>query len=320
MTQLPWSAISFERRLEEIGEATVEVPVESARLREVMCSIRPWEHELCLLRDGEAQWIGPVQPGTTHRRESATLQAADLFVWFEHRLLLRDLAFEDVAMRDIFTQLVEEALFFDPSPAINVVPQALGERGTRIITGAEAVVAADQLRELGRTGVDWALIGRDLYVSGVELGLDPLPTLVDAVVADVETTAPEAATQVVVLGDGGIEGFAGGIDPALGLLQLAISEDAIGDAPSARIGAQTRLDLLAEQVPTVALRLLPAAPVDFEGLVPGIRVPLGLTESVLCDLCDEWRLEAVGLEATPEGETVTLTLQPLGTKLLEAAG
>lgn len=317
VTQLPWSTISFERRLEDVGEATVEVPVSSERLREVLCDIRPWEHEVCLLRDGEAQWIGPVQSGTERRRESVTLQAADLFVWFEHRLLLRDLAFEQMAMRDIFTQIVAEALAFDASPGINVIPQAAGQPGTRIIEGSEATVAADVLRELGRTGVDWALIGRDLYVSGTELSLGPLARLVDPVVADVATTSLETATQVVVLGEERIEGFAGGIDPALGLLQVAISEDAIGDAPSARVGAQSRLDLLKDQVPRVTLRLLPTAPVDFRDLVPGVRVPLAIRERALCDLCDEWRLESVTLEVDAEREVVTLALQPVGTRLLE---
>jgi hypothetical protein len=329
---LPYTQLAWGRILDEMSEATVVVPTvggydcEGCR---ALRDVNEWEHELRVLRDGREVWVGPVVGSGPAEEGEATYEtlhlfARDLWAWFERRILRADRTFSNSDLADIFAAYANLALAEDNGMGINVVTQDTGILGTRSISAADPTRAADELRELARDGVDFTFLNRQLLVGNVEIPTDPVAILGDSHVAEVLILGAGLSTATRVYVRGGVDfeaagfdrtaplGVAGGVDARLGLLEILEDEPAILDAASARVAAETRLDLLRQPPRLVEARLLPEAPVDLARLAPGARVDVRLT--VGCQRVDEvMRLHELRVEATAEEtEAVRVRLQPLG--------
>ncbi|HZQ86300.1 MAG TPA: hypothetical protein VFA83_15740 [Acidimicrobiales bacterium] len=330
LTELPIVGGSMSRRLDDMSDARVTITGASvmgldagrraACLRDLRL-LNPWEHELSLWRDGEEVWVGPiVQP--KWGVDSIDVVARDLFQWFEKRRLWRNRTFVATDLATIFETYAVDALHHDPTPAIDLAPTPTGITGDRTILAGAYRRAADELRELARSGLDFTFVARQMIVGGLELDVPAIPTLVTE-----HFTAPgptcdldglSAVTQTAVVGTNRtnqgdpIVGIAGGIDPELGLLQEVFNESSVGDHNSALAAADSRLDLLRHVPEVITGALASTAPVIFDQLVPGARCPLKLA-LLARDVDATYRLHDLAVSFSDQGETVTPTFVTIGT-------
>lgn len=315
--QIPTKSTPFSRTLNEMGQVTVVVPT-AGKISEACCQalngLKAWKHEVALHRDGVEVWAGPVVL-PTWTEDQVTIIAKDVTQWFERRWLPIDRNItDDLGM--IFNTIVSDAMSPDPSPNIACVAGATGIIGTRAWLAAEFRRAADELRELARTGIDYATIGHQIYIGGIEVSNTTLPTLTSASADNIVVVddGQQTGTQVAVLGDTGIAGVAGAGSEEVGLVQNVYSEPTIIDATSAGYAATARY-LATLSAESVTLRLLPKAPMTFAQLIPGVRVPLNVVVGCKSVLGVTLRLNKVDVQFTGDenaDEIVVLELVPLG--------
>lgn len=322
LTELPFSSLSMGRRLDEVSDASVTVTgkamalwpaAERDRCSEYLGLINPWEHELALWRDNEEAWVGPVLTPEWGVDE-IVVPARDLAQWFERRLLERDRAFTATDLATIFHRYYVDALTRDPTPNIDMTYSATGILGGRSVVAGSYRRAADEMRELARSGLDFTMVGRSMLVGGLEV---PTPAIGPFLVEHFAAPGPrrvldgvDAGSETVVVGKSSsvtgapLVGVAGGIDPAMGLLQDVTSETSIEDQTSIDAAAETRHDLLATAPEFVTGALIAEAPVDFAELVPGARSDLRLALFAL-DVVGIYRLQDVAVSVSVSGDTVT---------------
>jgi hypothetical protein len=319
IAEIDWTTLSYGRVLDGWSTATVQVGADmAAGCCDVLAEVAAWSHELHVYRDGELAWCGPVITPTPFR-DGFTILARDLFMWFERRSLPVDRDFVDVDLAEIWRQLAADALAEDPSPAITVVARTAGVTGSRAVVAAERKRAADELREVARSGVDFTAVGRQIRVGPEPSSAEPLLLPDDAFGA---AEAPEdglaAATHYRVLAgftaDGTIEGVAELPSFArTGLLEHVESDPSITDERSANLSADARLQRAAVSARTFAGTLTDRAPVEFDELVPGrlcdLRVALACR-----DVVDVFRLADVTVTASAQpgsqSESVSVTFLP----------
>lgn len=323
--EIDYTSLSYSRRLDDMSDGTVTIGADGLS-NEACCralaGVQSWKHELEIYRDDDPvpAWVGPIVE-IAWGRSQVSLQARDLFAWFERRVLPFGREFVLTDLGTIFQQYVNDALSGDTSPNINVEVSPVGILGDRFNDPTEFRRAADELRELARSGVDFTMIGRTMQVGGEEVPTSSVGILIDEYFTDVTLTEKglETATEVIVVGaqdpDIGVPifGSAGGVELDLGLIQAVHSESSILDENSAAFAAQGRLLMLNPPPSYVEGTLSQDAPIGFSDLIPGAHADLRLR--LACkDVDDDFRLQGVGVNASAESgqETVQLTFIPLG--------
>lgn len=326
LATLEYSDLAGGRILDEMSSGSVTVGVDGMTDQEccrVLGTLNPWEHELSMWRDGAEVWVGPIiEPEWAE--QSVSIPARDLFQWFERRLLPYDRAFENSDLAEIFAQYALDALEADTSPNISLAPGPCGVTGQRFVAATAFRRAADEMRELARSGLDFTAIGRTIRTGGAAIPTPALPTLTSEWVdrPRLRRAGLSAASEVTVIGasttvpDVPISGVSGGASDPLGLVQLSFQEPSILDTASALSAADTRLEMLRNAPEYLTCVLLPDAPMDFADLVPGALVPVRLdvgcrrVEETLRLLSVSWRV------AESEGivEEVSINLIPVGTE------
>lgn len=336
LTELPWSAFSYGRMLDEMSSASVTVPV--GAIDEECCAVltdlRAWEHEIVIWQDGasDPDWVGPlIEPAWT--RDAVTMQARDLFQHFERRrigLFDYDPIIDDPVT--IFEAFALDALSGDLTPNITLVVQSLaGFDAERIVLVSEHRIAADELRELSRTAVDWTMRGRELLISGDSLNV-PFVGIVDNEDIDNPTLTQrgaESASLVVVKGSPGSSGTSatfgadtkqvvtvvGGVEPNIGLVERVFSDLTVREGQSTDQAAASRLALLNPPPHVLTFDLNQRSTIPRTSLVPGAlidpRVKLACRE-----FSSMMRLAGVNVSVsasdTGPAESVTLTCEPVG--------
>lgn len=324
--ELIWSSIHLERRLDEVSQSSVTVGSEGLA-DEACChllsTLIPWRYELSVWRDGNEEWVGPIIEAT-YTHDTVKVIARDLFFWFERRELPFDRTFSGTDLATIFLTYATDALSEDNSPNISFAPAATGVLGDRQVFAAQKVRAADELRELARSGLDFCAIGRQIRIGGREIPVLPLATLTDDSfdVSSATVLGMAAATRVTVRGSSTTDrnvpviGVAGGVSADLGLVSRVDDEGSILDVASATDAAQSRLDLL--DPPPVALDgvLTEDAPIAFFALVPGARLDAAVGVGCL-QVVQAMRLLGVDVDVSASDaggltDKVGVSLEPLG--------
>lgn len=332
---LPYSSLGSGRRLDDMSDARLTLqqttmnsfePEEQARCCGLLATIEPWEHELVLFRDGDPAnsdptWAGPITK-LTWGIDSITINARDLFQWFERRLLERDRTFTATDLADIFEQYAVDALTRDPSPNVDLTTiSATGILGDREVEVAAGRRAADEMRELARSGLDFTMIGRAMLAGGTEVPAADLGVLFtdhfDAHQLDVDGLQTE--TESVVIGSpannvgGPIRATSGGIDADRGLVQGVVNESTVKDSTSAQALAATRHELLGQSPTFFSAQLLPTAPVAYADLIPGAVADLRV--QLMCRSIEgDHRLMDVSTSVGGDGvEEVVVSFSSLGT-------
>lgn len=322
LAELAWSTLTLGRRLDEMSQASVSGGTEQdAECIATLGTLEPFGAELSIWRDGFEEWVGPIVR-VSHSYAGIRLEARDLFQWFERRILPFDRSFIQTDVAQIAAQYVDDALYGDASPNISVAISNTGVLADRAVVATLRRRAADELRELSRTGLDFTAVARTIRFGGEEIPTVALVTLTEDTfeVADASYDGLEMGNHIFVQGastgsaNTPIEGEAGG--QFVPLIQQVYSEPSILDANSADQAATTRLDLLRSAPLLITGRLLEDAPVPFRDVVPGARVDLR-QQIGFAQIIADMRLLAMEVSASASdsgvSEIIRLTLEPIGT-------
>lgn len=337
--ELPFGSLNYGRVLDDMSSARVVVTDLSlsslradvrARCCGILNELEPWVHEMAVWRsvghDDSLVWVGPVVGTEWHNdvngSRSVTIDARDLGQWFERRLEERNRSFVGVDAAVIFRQIVSDALHRDVTPNIDF--SSISPTG--VIADRELKIearrrAADDLRELANTAVDYTMIGRRLIAGGTEVPTAELGKLVNEHFSTVTLKADglQTETESTVVGSppenmgGPVVAVAGGVEAVRGLLQGVVNEAGIQDHNSAQALADTRHLFLQETPRYVEGVLTAEAPVDFGALIPGARTDLRL--GFLCrDVVGDHRLRALDVGVSDLNvETITARFTTAGT-------
>lgn len=315
---------SYGRKLDDMSSARVTVNVgESDPIcNRILSTLEPFEYELVIYRDHEVAWVGPIlEP--LYKRNQVELPARDLFMWWERRTCPNDLFLVSMDLSDIASTIMTESLAPDPSPNIAFTVSPTGITGSRTILAVHSRRAADELRELSRTGLDFTTIARTIHFGGRVIATKPLGILTGDyfdIEDGVKLQGLNKATKVTVLGatpsglTTPVRGQAGGVGLG-GLVERVFQEPGILDPESAQAAADTRLQMLKTAPIDMTGRLTAEAPFAFSDLIPGaltdVRLNLGGRDFIgdmrVHDVDVDFRSGAQGVE-----ETVKLKLIPVG--------
>lgn len=321
--EMDWESISYSRSANETGEASVTWTQADVEIPAFLVEAEPWQHDLVIWRASEVGsgpvFAGPVR-NCTYEPDGVTVSAKDGTAWFERRRIITDDTYPGVDLAYIFGKIAARALAQDPSPGLQIIVAPSGFYGTRVTRAAERAVAADLLRELSRSGVDWTVVGRQILIGGADLtdALGPLVLINEAVSSPQLTKAGDstvtqqsirwqtAASQLPMLTT-----VRSNEADRLGLLEVLDEEADIADATSAGAAAQARLDLVERNPRLVSCDLTNDAPTSISQLVPGRIVDFRL--SILPELAQgRTRLRKMSVDADQSGETVSIETTPLG--------
>lgn len=325
--EVPWSTIRWGRVIDDTSAASVTA---GGRCRGDVraADIRPWAYQLALVRVGNGRvWSGPLVGVRDTAEGGIVFDARDLSAWTDHRRVHDDHFHTAEELTAIFESLWDDAMAPDPIEDYTLSVTAGTATGDREVLAAQNRIAGDELRELGRTGVDWTVVDRVQHVAAPEI---PTPRVLGPLIAEHFQTPPDVEVDgTVMANDWVVAGAGGGAEgdevvgtasqpPAggEGLLESVASESAILDVGSADEAAAGRLARSAD--PPVFIReavLVPEAPVGIEELIPGVRARISLPDrAVPVDVTQ--RITSVQVEVTKSAgavaEQITVGLEPLG--------
>lgn len=321
-----FSDLSLTRNINTSGSASVSVPntgTPGTLCCDVFENAEPWRDELILYRDNDLVYAGPLIT-VSASPSGGQLQSQDLFHWAEQRFIGDFHGDGDVA--DLFRAIFLNALEPDDSPNITINTRQTGINGTRDFKAVEFHRAADALRELARTGLDFTTIGRTVLAGGLEVFADTSALLLhdDGVMsAEVVREGSNLATDVAVFG----AAPRAGMDPVggrattgterYGLIQRSYTELLVKDRPSADANADARLQAMQPAPLRVKATLSQDAPFEFNDLLCGRRIDTRLGEAAGCiEVIDLLRLTQVGVSVSNADsgvkEDVGIDLLPIG--------
>lgn len=321
-----WLSLDWSRVVDDISSGSVTLPVTEADRQDgsLLGRTRAWQHELALHRKEpggtfEEVWVGPIVE-IAWASATVKLSARDLTQWWERRRLPRDRSFVNVDLGTIFATLHEDAMHADTSPNLTVSPHVTGIVGTRTVLAAARRRAADELRELARTGVDYTVIGRNVIIGGQEVPVARLPVLTDAAMdlgfdgGGLTEAGLFTGTEVTVVGSVAQDqnnpnaevpvATVGGVSAELGLIQREFSEGSIEDAGSAQAAAFTRWQMVKTTPLFLDGRLRAAGAPPFRQLIPG-AVALAQLQSGARTIDQDVRLADLRVSATAGDGGVT---------------
>lgn len=309
--------IKWSRKLNDSSTAQVKINLSGGNTEccALAGNLRTWGHQIRISRDGTLVWEGPIIH-LDYGRDELVVDARDVSAWMSRRVVRSVLDYRaGVDLSEIARGLIEHA--YSPDDP-NVLPYVQIEdsniTGERYYMPFEPKSILDELNELGRTGIDYTVIGRRIAVFP-ELSTNSLTTLrQDDFMSELRVTEDGlgAATYAQVRGRGATGSF-GGIHDFYGLLARSVTEDNILDADTASLRAQA----IVEAGSTVPLyittagqsRLSCTAPVGINDLVPGVLVPLVLDVGEVCRaVATTMRLVAVDVTVSAAQESVSVNL------------
>lgn len=318
--EMPWTTIGYGRNANATSEATVTWLQGDARIPAFLIEAEPWQHDLVIwrVREPEPVFAGPIR--TCSYKKQVQIKARDVTAWLEKRHIRSDTEYPDVDLAYIFAKIGAEAMSEDPTPGLDFIAAACGIRGTRVTRAAEAARAADLLRELARSGVDWTVVGRQVLIGGAGL-TDPLGTLklIDEHVIDpgLEKAGESTVTRQIIRWQTAnsqapmLTTVTAPEADTIGLLEDLDEEGDIADATSAGAAAAARLDLRANNPRAVDATLTSQAPTTVNQLIPGRRVDYRVSNLAVMAV-GVTRLQKVRVNVTQNGEAVSLDTTPLG--------
>lgn len=311
------SSIKWSRKLNDSSAAqiTVDLAGGSAECCALAGGLRTWGHQIRISRDGTLVWEGPIVH-LEYGGNQLVIDARDVAVWLSRRVVKSILDFRGGADLSLIAEaLIEHGLERDDPnvlPYLQITESHIS--GVRYYDTKEPKYILDELNELGRTGVDYTVIGRRIAVFP-ELSNESLITLrQDDFMDELKVTEDglAAATYAQVRGSG-VTGEYGGLNEFYGLLERTAQEDNILDVPTANLRAQAIVQA-GSPVPLYITtggqsRLACTAPVDINELVPGIRVPITLAVGEVCRaVSTTMRLVGIDVSVSNNEEAVSVNL------------
>ena len=170
--ELRWSHLSWSRVLDDISEASVDVPDVFGGLRcniEFGDAIRPWRFGLKILRNGSEVWSGPITNISRPVRDGVgadyvTLSARDAMVWTQKRITSDYLNFEAADAGTVFRTVLDAGMAADNPMGLDCPDFDTGYTMTREVVPLDFEYTYDILSELANSAVDYFMINNELAV------------------------------------------------------------------------------------------------------------------------------------------------------------
>lgn len=310
---------NWERIVDDSSKATFIVPVTCCPpLVHAVADFGEYE------RNGVVEWAGYIMR-PEFDGDTATIEAQDLLLGYQKRIIKSAFSHVDVDLSEIFTDYADAASDFDPLPII-LTPNNSGILATRTVTTAEQRISWTAMKELLDIGLDVTTVGLRAFVGPLDLtALKPIRLTERMIQGRLQPKIGEDgvpyANRVVVKGANGLVGvFPPGTptrpNASYPLVEIVI--DASGDVED-----QTSLDQLAEdqhsirsQVPTYfnmdqGISLKETTPYRLSELVAGRLV--NLVFDSICGLVQQaMRIARVSYTLDSLRELVQVELVPAG--------
>ena len=335
----------FRRRRDDIGDATIFVTPKSRECVSQLKDIGVGRHELVIFRGRKRAWEGPITR-LNLTGDRVEIAAHDICHYLNRTIMRRsyDNRYSKVGnkvgpitRRAQVILNIELARKESLSPPVNILryldvrTEPNTTKTSRLTLAYQSTVWEELDYMAAKLGLDYTAYGRRLIINDVYYVLGRTPRLTDKDFGDplnVTIYGMELCTRSAVTDGEGHWAAVGGIDPYYGeveLLHNAYGEDVATTSvePTAEeiaelvkaMASQAQRNLAGRYpVPAVVRAsentlLDPRAPVTFDMLIPGIRIPVTSTRTVI-PMSQEQKLDAVVSEATEDGEQVTVTLSP----------
>lgn len=318
---LPIADASWGRVPVDTSEAGVTLAGD-AKCARALQSTEPLAAELHVYRDGERVWLGPIVTVN-----GPALSARDVSWWLDRRMFRRTVTYDRTNLGTILAAVVAEANRTDPTIALGVRIDSLPDvRGDRTYRAGQHMLTGDAARELGRSGANWTVLGRDVVVyRALTTDSADVPELRD----DDLLGTPSVTLDGTLMGNTwGIRGHANNVgtssddpvygeatdDPSAaryGAVHRVVQQDTILDDPSATFAARERLRGSATPIVSLgSLTLSDRAPVDPAQLVPGRLLRLRLSQTTVL-VNQVVRVANVKMSGDGGVEKVEVAVEPL---------
>lgn len=328
LTELPHTGCSWGRVQDDVSEATIQLDLVNGfdTCCQAVNGLARYGYEVVIFRNGLRVWTGPVVD-ILPDGENISIRAEDRFGWTRVRPIWSHIDYPDpgVDVATIFNAVLNNAMAPDNPMGLHGTATATGVRAAREYVTNPPQIAYDALQELARSGVDYTMIGPTLVAGSFVVPTPSIALLTDQALAQLPSVSILGAnfgTQWFVTGDPDANLIAayGGIDALSGLVVRIAAEDTIKDQASLNQNAKSRWELTnGPAVGEVKLVLDQSAPIPMDVCVPGAVIDLRIAETCF-PLIGRYRMKAVDVEETNAddgpGETVTITVQPLGTEII----
>lgn len=326
----PWTDLRWARVLDDTSEAESTAAGYPAECCADLATIRQWQHELAIYRDGSLVWVGPIMEPKAPPPFTFVIGARDLTAWWDHRRIHNDHNYDvptDLAV--IFQDLSDDAMAPDTSPGLSVATTPTGVNALMNLLAVQNLMAGPKLRDIANVGLDWTTVGRDVLAGGAVVPTGSIGTFYDSHFVTPPTPRRNGLSQAnswLIRGSGG--GAAGdtiyGVATAAaaiiardGLLESVDTVSTLQDNDSAQAAAQSRVAITTDIILVENCVLSPEAPFAIEDLVPGALCELALEQTCI-PVFGPYRLykvegNAKGGGAASATESISLTFQPVGT-------
>lgn len=189
---LDLSSVTYDRRLDDISEAVVEIPI-SGDVENPCCAclgdIEPWCHVLTIVREGDGVvWTGPIQK-VIYGYNRVRIEAKDKLAWLQVRVNEIPIDFDPnttTPLTTIAATIAEVAMADDgDSPCfldcILDLEDGLpaGTDRARLYPAFGGPTAFDDFQSLADSGINYTVVNQCLILSGEDLPARPIGTLTD---------------------------------------------------------------------------------------------------------------------------------------------
>lgn len=335
ITQVEWG-----RLRDDTSTATVKIAVnaESAQAEALAQLARTTgRYELCIWRDKERVWEGPITLVTFHR-ENVEIMARDVTHYLARMFMTTtyDNSYPNI---DFVIQRCIDILTYELTrrdtietgaglPSINVLPYVVDHQlPTDAETSRKTLPYQYEIFEhiddmAAKAGMDYTTVGRAIHfwdVSNPAMGYTATATEVDFLgEMYVSVYGMELGTVAAVTDGQGNYGIAGAVDPYYGLverLETAYDEDESAAPTTAELESQALRNLYGRNPVPLQVRVPDNSSISLDGvftieqLVPGVYIPLLITIGIV-EVSQMQKLNSVKVTETPTGETITVTMFP----------
>lgn len=323
ITQITWA-----RELNVTSQANISVPgIECCGLLDDGVLGVVGRH-LMIVRDGITVWgPGPIM---SIDYAAGEIIARDVSEILQERIIHNALCFDPSCggvatdATAIASAIVTDALLPDDPNVLAFVQVIPGAQVVERSYTPNDAYSLDAIQALTQQAlIKFTVLGRKILIGPQGTPFGTTQTLTDDAFTDLNNVVEDGfnlVTRAVVQGNT-VTGSAGGVDPFYGLVEfLSAKDDSIVSAAAATTAAQQIVNAsnpapVYLQVPDGSI-LSPDAPVDINDLVPGVNIPLLVTESCrqLSDTLPLARLQVTF--SALNGEQVRITVAPDGVTLV----
>lgn len=344
----PVTDLSYDRKRDDIGTFLCHVTEWDPETREMLQSLKPWAHEIVVMRNGKRAFEGPIVR-LSGNRTSLEIEAKDVMGYVYRRILRNGyndsyqiVGGQQVGLHTVVyraQRIITNALIYDDP---NVLPYLTpihnpGDAIQSRITKAFTKTAWEEVDELAaKAGLDYSIAGRRIILNDTHRAIGRLPELSDGDFSEapiVTVYGMQFATDFGVTNNNGYWGLATRHDSTLsetGYIEQLASEYGESNPEGGggeeltpgeiaaliqTLNAQAERNIASRYPMPVIVRvpdnssLNPNVNLGINQLVPGVWAPLRSTQGLV--QASQWqKLDSVTVKQDHNGESIQVVFSP----------